>query len=98
MLSLAILLTLSGAPPMSRRSILRSTIIVEGLIALLPCVIYAFTLVYDWVTEQPSWPAPWAQLSWSWTAFGWGCLAALPPLVLIWLIDLFPVGPLRKVK
>jgi uncharacterized protein len=88
----------SGIPSFDRRTIVRNTFIVEGLIALLPCVIYLIALGYAYLTDTPPGTSPWAQLHWSWSDVGWGCLAAMPPLLVIWLIDLFPIGPLRKVK
>jgi membrane protease YdiL (CAAX protease family) len=98
MLAILVIFSLAHTSTLSRRSILVNTLLVEGMLAVLPVVIYGFSLVYDWFTGAPSWPAPWGQLAWSWAAFGWGCLAAVPPLVVIWLIDVFPVGPLKKVQ
>jgi membrane protease YdiL (CAAX protease family) len=73
--------------PISRRELLIKTILVESSLACL-----AFLLGL--------WPGPEVetQFAWSWSAFLYGSLAALPPLLVLFLIDVFPIGPLRRVK
>lgn len=70
-----------------RRAILVSTLLVEGGIALV-ALFLAFVLDLD----------VWQHFTWSRSDFGWGCLAAAPPLLAVWLMNLFPIGPLRKVR
>lgn len=71
---------------LSRKDILASTILVEGGLAVL-------AVILAWLLG----PDLWSHFTWSWNAVGWGCLGAVPPLVIILLIDRFPVGPLRHV-
>jgi membrane protease YdiL (CAAX protease family) len=73
--------------PISRRELLSKTLLVEGALALL-----AFFLGY--------WPGPDVEehFFFSWSAVVYGCLGAVPPLLILLLIDRFPIGPLRKVK
>lgn len=71
---------------LSRKDILASTILVEGGLAVL-------AVILAWLLG----PDLWSHVTWSWNAVWWGCLGAVPPLVIILLIDRFPVGPLRHV-
>src|SRR5882724_6679782 len=70
----------------SRREILLSTLIVEGGLALL-------AIVLAWFLG----PDLWANITFTWEAVLWGCLGAVPPLVIILLIDRYPIGPLKHV-
>lgn len=70
-----------------RRGILLSTLVVEGGIALV-AVFLAYVLDFD-IRQH---------FTWSWADFGWGCVAAVPPLLAVWMMNLFPIGPLRRVR
>lgn len=71
---------------LSRKDILISTILVEGGLVLL-AVILAWFLG----------PSLWSSFSFSWDAVLWGCLGAVPPLLILLVIDRFPIGPLKHV-
>lgn len=71
---------------LSRKDILASTILVEGGLAVL-------AVILAWLLG----PDLWSHITWSWNVVWWGGLGAVPPLVIILLIDRFPVGPLRHV-
>jgi membrane protease YdiL (CAAX protease family) len=97
-LTLLVIFSLAPSTTLSRRNILVNSLIVESLLAIVPCVVYGVSRLFDWLFEEPSWPAPWEKLSWSWSALAWGALAAVPPLVILCFIDRYPIGPLKKVQ
>lgn len=70
----------------SRREILLNTLFVEGVLVLLAIVLARFLG-----------PDLWANITFSWEAVFWGCLGAVPPLVIILLIDRYPIGPFKHV-
>lgn len=69
-----------------RGDLLLNTILVEGGLAVL-------AIVLAWLFG----PDLWATLHWSWNDVLWGTLGAIPPLVIILLIDRYPMGPFRHV-
>ena len=70
----------------SRREILLNTLFVEGGLALL-------AIILAWIFG----PDLWANITLNWEAVLWGCLGAVPPLVIILLIDRYPIGPFKHV-
>lgn len=69
-----------------RIDLLRNTLLVESSLVII-------AVILGWLLG----PDVWQSLSWNWNDALWGCLAALPPLIIILLIDLFPFGPFRHV-
>jgi membrane protease YdiL (CAAX protease family) len=69
-----------------RGDLLLNTIFVEGGLAVL-------AIVLAWLFG----PDLWAALHCSWMDVLWGTLGAIPPLVIILLIDRYPIGPFRQV-
>lgn len=86
MLTLAVFLAMPNRAGY-RRGILLSTLIVEGGLALVAQFLGA-VLEFDL----------WRNFTWSWADFGWGAFAAVPPLFAVWLMNLYPVGWLRRVR
>lgn len=74
------------AQTVRRRDLLINTILVEGSLVGL-------ALTLGWLLG----PDVWQWLHWSWDAVLWGCLAAIPPLIIILLIDRYPWGPFKHV-
>jgi len=85
-------------PRFSRKEILVSTLAVEGVLAFLAVILAGLCGLLG-LRHQPvaEWQWPWTALHWSWAAVGWGCLGAVPPLVIILLIDRYPIGPFKHV-
>lgn len=77
---------MDGSHPLRRRDLLLNTLLVEGALAGL-------AVVLAWLLG----PDLWRKLHWTVEGVVWGCLGAVPPLVVILLISLFPVGPLKHV-
>ena len=75
-----------NAPSIPRGELLLNTIMVEGGLALV-------AIILAWLLG----PELWSSLHWSWTDMLWGTLGAIPPLVIILLIDRFPIGPFKHV-
>ncbi len=77
---------MDGKRSIRRSELLLNTLIVEGALAGL-------AVVLAWLFETDLWN----QFRWTVGGLIWGCLSAVPPLVIILLISKFPVGPLRHV-
>lgn len=75
-----------SSPSIPRRDLLLNTLLVEGGLAGL-------AMVFAWFLG----PELWIALKWSWVDVVWGILGAIPPLVIILLIDRYPIGPFRHV-
>lgn len=74
------------AVSITRKEILLNTLLVEGGLAVL-------AVILAWLFG----PDLWANFAFTWEAILWGCLGAIPPLVIILLIDRYPIGPFRHV-
>lgn len=77
---------MDGAHTIRRRDLLLNTLLVEGGLAGL-------AIVLAWLFG----PDLWQQFHWSKDGVIWGCLGAIPPLVIVLLISKFPIGPLKHV-
>lgn len=77
---------MDGTRPIRRKDLLLNTLLVEGALAGL-------AIVLAWLLG----PDLWQQFHWTMEGVAWGCLGAVPPLVVILLISKFPVGPLQHV-
>jgi membrane protease YdiL (CAAX protease family) len=77
---------LDGAHTIRRRDLILNTLLVEGALAGL-------AVVLAWLFG----PELWKQFHWSLDGVIWGCLGAIPPLVIVLLISKFPFGPLKHV-
>ncbi len=71
--------------PMTRGSVLMLVLVTEGGLALV-------ALAAGWFLDQP----PLAQISWTAAAAVQGVIAAAPMVVLLMLVQRWPVGPLRS--